>query len=69
MTKIISEPIEERVFGDWTMGFPRISSKELAEIPGLNDFFTHGESYMDLGEGRAKALLEAFKGGQWRMSL
>jgi hypothetical protein len=69
VTKIISEQIEERAFGDWTMGFPKVSSKELAGIPGLNDFFTRGESYMKLGMGRAKTLLEAFKEGRWRAAL
>jgi len=51
------------------MGFPKVSSKELAEIPGLNDFFTRGDSYMTLGMGRARTLLEAFKQGRWRVSL
>jgi hypothetical protein len=69
VTKIISEPIEQRAFGDWTMGFPKVSSNELAEIPGLNDFFTRGESYMNLGAGRAKTLLDAFKNGRWRAAL
>jgi hypothetical protein len=69
VTKIILEPIEERAFAQWTMGYPRISRKELGEIPGLNDFFAQGRSYMELGEGRAKTLLSAFKDGAWRFSL
>ena len=69
VTKIIQEPVEERTFGDGTMGFPRVSSKDLAGIPGLNDFFTHGDSCMNLGEGRAKRLLDAFKEGRWRAVL
>ncbi len=64
--KIIFEAIEARDFGEWTMGFPRVSAKELADIPGLNDFFARGESYMKLGSGRARSLLEAFKQGRWR---
>ena len=69
VTKVILEPIEERAFGAWTMGYPRISARELAEIPGLNDFFTRGRSYLELGEGRAKTLLAAFKEGRWRTTL
>lgn len=69
LTKIILEPIGERSFAQWTMGYSRISNKELAEIPGLNDFFGQGRSYMELGEGRAKTLLSAFKDGAWRFSL
>jgi hypothetical protein len=67
--KIIFEPIATRSFAAWTMGFPKITSKELATIPGLNDFFHHGTSYVELGEGRAKSLLAAFKEGKWRASL
>lgn len=69
VTKVILEPIEERDFGEWTMGYPKISARELAEIPGLNDFFARARSYLELGEGRAKTLLAAFKAGTWRTSL
>lgn len=69
VTRIILEPISERTFADWTMGYPRISRKELSDIPGLNDFFGRACSYLELGEGRAKTLLAAFKEGKWRMSL
>ena len=68
-TRIIAEPIQERAFGEWTMGFPKLSLKELEEIPGLNDFFTRGHSFEQIGEGRAKTLLEAFKEGRWRAAL
>jgi Sensors of blue-light using FAD len=68
-TKIILEPIEERSFADWTIGYPKLTSKELAKIPGLNDFYSHGNTYLELGEGRAKALLAAFKEGRWRTSI
>lgn len=69
VTRIILEPIEERAFAQWTMGYSAISKKELADIPGLNDFFAQGRSYMELGEGRAKTLLSAFKAGAWRLTL
>lgn len=69
VTKIVLEPIAERAFASWTMGHPKISSSELAKIPGLNDFFVRGTSYLELGEGRAKTLLAAFKEGRWRLSL
>jgi len=68
-TKIILEPIAARAVAAWTMGFPKISAKELAATPGLNDFFHRGKSYLELGQGRAKALLGAFKEGRWRASL
>lgn len=69
VTKLILEGIEKRDFGMWTMGYSNVASEELAKIPGLNDFFVRGLSYMELGEGRAKTLLAAFKEGRWRASL
>jgi len=63
--KLIVEPIAERSFGTWSMGYPKVSREELAQIDGLNDFFSQGKSFMELEEGRAKTLLEAFKGGRW----
>ncbi len=67
VTKIIEETIKESTFGEWTMGYPTISKKDLDAIPGLNDFFMKGKSFSDLEEGRARKLLSAFKNGKWRM--
>jgi hypothetical protein len=67
--KILVEPIEHKGFSAWTMGYPKISSKELSQIPGLNDFFSRGKTYLELEEGNAKALLAAFKEGKWRSSI
>ena len=69
VAKIVQEPIEERAFGDWTMGYPKITRKDLEQIPGLNDFFNHGNSFQEMEEGRAKTLLAAFKEGKWRRTL
>jgi hypothetical protein len=67
VTKIIEEEIEERTFGEWTMGYPTVTKQDLDSIPGLNDFFMKGKSFRDLEEGRARKLLSAFKKGKWRM--
>ena len=69
LTRIIVEPIEERSFAEWSMGYPGITINEISQIEGLNDFFYTGKSFMDLNEGRAKKLLDAFKNGQWRATL
>ena len=69
VTRVILEPIPERAFANWTMGYPRVTEKELAQIPGLNDFFGRSRSYLELGEGKAKTLLAAFKDGRWRTNL
>ena len=39
VTKISSEAIPNRSFEHWTIGFSRVSRKELAAISGSNDFF------------------------------
>ncbi len=69
VVSIIREPISKRSFGEWTMGFARITSNELQEMSGLNDFFGGGSSFIQLNAGRAKKLLAAFKQGRWRVKL
>jgi hypothetical protein len=66
LTMIIREPIAERSFDGWTMGFSSVSPEKLRKIPGLNDFFQKGSSFTDLDAGRAKKLLAAFAEGRWR---
>ncbi|HPM76264.1 MAG TPA: diguanylate phosphodiesterase [bacterium] len=69
VTLILRETISSRFFGDWTMAYAQLSSEEVNVILGLNDFFHTGRSYAQLGEGRAKKLLAAFKEGRWRTKL
>lgn len=66
LTTIIKEPIAERSFADWTMGFSSVSPESLAEIRGLNDFFQGGSCFTELDAERAKKLLAAFAEGGWR---
>lgn len=69
VTKIIHEPIAQRAFGDWTVGFAEIDVSELAHIEGLSDFFQQGNSLTNLQPGRAKKILTAFAQGRWRARL
>ena len=66
VVKLIREPIEERDFRDWSMGVARVTSKEIASLPGFNDFFTAKRKVSDLGDGLARKLLEEFRRGRWR---
>jgi Sensors of blue-light using FAD len=66
LTLIIREPIAERAFAGWTMGFASVSPEKLRKIPGLNDFFRAGSCFTELDSGRAKKLLAAFAEGRWR---
>lgn len=69
VTRLIIEPIEARSFSEWSMGFSQITPEDLAEIPGLNNFLTTGESLFTMTPGRAQSLLRAFKEGRWRLML
>jgi hypothetical protein len=66
VTRIIHEPIADRDFADWTMGFASLSIAECAGYAGVNDFFTASTCVEQLGPGRAKKLLQAFARGRWR---
>lgn len=68
-TMIIREPIAQRAFGEWTMGFAEMDTTELTHIEGLNNFFHAGDSLTKLPPGRASKLLAAFAQGRWRARL
>lgn len=69
MTRIIHEPIPERAFADWTMGFCSVSMADLADMAGVNDFFQEGRAALGPDAGRARKLLGAFREGRWRRRL
>ncbi|MET0282671.1 MAG: BLUF domain-containing protein [Steroidobacteraceae bacterium] len=66
VTTIIREPIFERAFADWTMGFANVELDEVTSHIGENDFFADGECFKLLSPGRARKLLGAFRQGRWR---
>ncbi|MCP5141747.1 MAG: BLUF domain-containing protein [Gammaproteobacteria bacterium] len=68
IVKIIEEPIEERAFEEWQMGFFGATRKQMAEIDGLAVFFTHKAPMTELGASRATRLLNAFVEGRYRLS-
>lgn len=69
VAKIIREPIARRSFDEWTMGFSRLSRRDLAGVAGLNDFFGAARCVADLDEGRTRQLLAAFADGRWRRTI
>lgn len=69
VTRIVAEAIPSRSFAQWTMGFSKVSRKELALISGANDFFGDANCFLGLDAGRAKKLLSAFREGRWRKTL
>ena len=65
VTVIIREPIVERSFGEWTMGFESLGFAEAGELIGENDFFDSASCIARMTASRAKKLLLAFRSGRW----
>ncbi len=63
---IIRETIPKRSFGEWTMGYANVTSQEVEQLVGMNDFFSYASCFSEVDQGRAKKLLTAFKEGRWR---
>ena len=59
------EAIEERAFGEWSMGFQNLDDVDLNEIPGYSDFLDaqFSDAYFRDVPNRAKHLLNVFKSG------
>ncbi len=69
VTKVVEEPIDQRDFEQWTMGFSELSRSDRTKVIGANDFFSGASCFHDLDEGRAKRVLESFRDGGWRKTL
>jgi len=65
ITRIIAEPIAQRSFGEWTMGFSTLAATQAGSLLGENDFFSSAACLTEMNEGRAKKLLSAFQHGRW----
>ena len=66
---LLREPIEQRSFADWTMGYTRVALGELEDATGVNDFFADQRSFADLDSQKINQLLELFRSGSYRQRL
>jgi Sensors of blue-light using FAD len=66
VTQIIREPIAQRSFGEWSMGFVAIERADAERLVGENDFFGSAACLERINAGRARKLLVAFGAGRWR---
>jgi hypothetical protein len=66
---LLREPIEQRSFADWTMGYTRVALGELQDATGVNDFFSDQSSFADLDSAKVRSLLELFRSGSFRQRL
>lgn len=67
VTLIIREPIVEREFTEWTMGFSAVDPQEAGKLLGENDFFNEATCVKRLDSGRAKTLLTALGKRRWQL--
>ena len=62
---LISGPVAERTFPDWTMAFRNMASAEVKALPGYNSFMNHdarGDTF-PTNPNRALSLLRTFRAG------
>ena len=68
---LAEDSIEQRNFGDWSMGFVS-DQEEIRDLPGFVDFFGGGSArtFLDLqgDKRRIQQLLSGFQRGRWRRS-
>jgi hypothetical protein len=69
VAKLVDEEIEDRSFGDWSMGHARIVRTELGILPPLRPFLDPAFRYWHCDEDMAKALITAFTTGPWRRAI
>ena len=67
ITQIIREPILERDFTGWTMGYSTVAPMEAGKLLGENDFFNKASCVNRLDSGRAKTLLIALGKRRWQL--
>jgi hypothetical protein len=67
VTQIIREPILERDFTGWTMGFSTVDPIVAGKLLGENDFFNESSCVTRLDSGRAKTLLVALGKRRWEL--
>jgi hypothetical protein len=62
---IVCEPIQERSFGEWTMGYESLGLADVADIVGENDFFDAASCIEKMTASGVKKLLLSFRKGEW----
>jgi len=62
LVELMHEPIEQRQFGDWSMGFRKLKEQDAKDFPDLAPFFRYGfDAELIRGSpGAALALLRHF---------
>ena len=62
--------VEERSFGDWTMGFYLVDTSVASSLPGLNRFLQSGAAGLSSDDGeQIRSVLLGFRSGKWRRAV
>jgi Sensors of blue-light using FAD len=69
VAKLVDESIDQRSFGDWSMGHARIVRTELGAVPSLRPFLDPEFRYWQCDEGMGRTLISAFTTGPWRRAI
>jgi hypothetical protein len=66
---LIREPVDDRSFASWTMGYSRIDRGELADITGAHAFYEEGETLPALTDTTARTIIDKFRSGAFRQRI
>ncbi len=64
---LMREEIADRLFSNWSMGHSEATLADLAQLPGLNGFFTSGRTVYDMGHPQLEKVISAFAAGLMRV--
>lgn len=59
--EVLRDPIDERAFPDWSMGFTDLSGVDVAELDGFNDYLQLPTDRPGVGERQVETMLRVFK--------
>jgi hypothetical protein len=66
--RIIETPVAAPSFGEWSMGYARLSSRDGAKPPGYSDFFDEVRAGRNPPAATvARQVLDAFRSGRWHV--
>jgi len=66
VTKLVRQPVSQRFFPNWSMGFSNLSDSKHNQVEGLNDFFQQGKCIEHINHrSRALKILKGFASGSW----
>jgi hypothetical protein len=69
VARLIAEPVEQRSFGDWSMGYGRMTGVDLGAVAPLRPFLDPAFRYWHCDAAMAGALASAFATGRWRRAI